>query len=228
MNKGDPSTRLAANSSLSRAGAYAAVKTMFPAIPDALAGGESVTIAGFGTFCSSQGIPPRHQGEENKNNAELGAGSATELSLTKTEADRMVGAVFAAIAERLSKEETVSIAGFGTIGTPARPARQGRNPVSARRSRAPPPGRRRSRPATPFATLSIHPGHTGREHAVMSGLGSWGTVRERLAGLSACQHVCDTDTRRCAVAEPVLLTLPRPDDRNNRRKRPASTGGFEL
>ena len=62
------------------------------------------------------------------NKAELGARLATEFSLTRATADRMLGAVFAAIGESLANEEPVSIAGFGTFSITARPARQGRNP----------------------------------------------------------------------------------------------------
>ena len=58
------------------------------------------------------------------NKAELGARLATELSLTKATADRMLSAVFG---ESLANEEPVSIAGFGTFSIRARPARKGRN-----------------------------------------------------------------------------------------------------
>ena len=60
------------------------------------------------------------------NKAELGARLAAEFSLTRATADRMLGAVFAAIGESLANEEPDSIAGFGTFTIRARPARQGR------------------------------------------------------------------------------------------------------
>ena len=51
-----------------------------------------------------------------------------QLSLTKTAADQVVSAVFSAIADSLARNETVTIAGFGTFATRRREARQGRNP----------------------------------------------------------------------------------------------------
>ena len=53
---------------------------------------------------------------------------ASQASLSKASADAAVSAVFAAISDALSREETVTIAGFGTFSTKRRPARQGRNP----------------------------------------------------------------------------------------------------
>ena len=46
--------------SLSRAGAHAAVDARFSAVAGALAGGETDTIAGFGTF--STGLRPARRG----------------------------------------------------------------------------------------------------------------------------------------------------------------------
>ena len=50
MNKSELSARVADAVSLSRNQAAAAVNTVFLAIADALARGETVTVAGFGTF----------------------------------------------------------------------------------------------------------------------------------------------------------------------------------
>ena len=50
MNKAAVAARVAAQTSLSRADADSAVSGVFSAIADALVGGETVTIAGFGTF----------------------------------------------------------------------------------------------------------------------------------------------------------------------------------
>ena len=50
MKKSDLATQVAADVSLSRAEAEQAVNTVLSAIGDALARGESVSIAGFGTF----------------------------------------------------------------------------------------------------------------------------------------------------------------------------------
>ena len=50
MKKSDISNHVAADTSLSKADAEGAVNAVLSAISDALARGESVTIAGFGTF----------------------------------------------------------------------------------------------------------------------------------------------------------------------------------
>ena len=64
------------------------------------------------------------------NKAELVTHVATEASVTKATAERLVGAVFSAIAgmRTLAREEPVAIAGFGTFATRSRAARRGRNP----------------------------------------------------------------------------------------------------
>ena len=155
------------------------------------------------------------------NKAELGARLATEFSLNRVTADRMLGAVFAAIGERLANEEPVSGAGFGTFSIRARPTRQGRNPP-ARRSRSPPrarPRSPRSGPARPFATPSTSP---GLEFAATSAIGYCERAVERLSGLAATRTDCDYDARRCSGVESVLLAVSRPDNRNSRPERPAS------
>ena len=53
---------------------------------------------------------------------------AGQASLSKAVADSAVNAVFSAISDALAKEETVTVAGFGTFSTKRRPSRQGRNP----------------------------------------------------------------------------------------------------
>ena len=50
MNKAEMADRLAARTSLNKADARAAVDSMFAAIGDALAHGEEVRIAGFGSL----------------------------------------------------------------------------------------------------------------------------------------------------------------------------------
>ena len=62
------------------------------------------------------------------NKAELVTHVATEASVTRATAERLVGAVFSAIADVLAREEPVAIAGFGTFATRSRAARRGRNP----------------------------------------------------------------------------------------------------
>ena len=62
------------------------------------------------------------------NKAELVSHVAAETSTTKPAAERMVGAVFSAIADALARDEPVAIAGFGKFAVRGRTARQGRNP----------------------------------------------------------------------------------------------------
>ena len=67
MNKSELSVRVAADASMSRAAAERAVDAVFRTISEALAGGEVVTIPGFGTFstrarAARQGRNP-HTGE---------------------------------------------------------------------------------------------------------------------------------------------------------------------
>ena len=50
MNKADISERMAARMGLGKSAARDAVETVFEAIGEALANGEEVRIAGFGTF----------------------------------------------------------------------------------------------------------------------------------------------------------------------------------
>ena len=62
------------------------------------------------------------------NKAELVTHVATEASVTKATAERLVGAVFSAIADALARDEPVAIAGFGRFAVRSRAARQRRNP----------------------------------------------------------------------------------------------------
>ena len=76
------------------------------------------------------------------NKAELVTHVAAETSSTKAAAERMVGAVFSTIADALAAGEHVTLAGFGTLSTRDRPAREGRNPrtgetIAIAASRAP-------------------------------------------------------------------------------------------
>ena len=64
MTKSELLTQVAAQASLTKASADAAVSAVFSAITDALANGETVTLTGFGTFSvrsreARQGRNPR-------------------------------------------------------------------------------------------------------------------------------------------------------------------------
>ena len=58
---------------------------------------------------------------------------ASHASLSRAAADAVVSAVFTAITGAPAEGETVTITGFGTFSTRARPARQGRNPRTGER-----------------------------------------------------------------------------------------------
>ena len=60
--------------------------------------------------------------------SDLSSHVATEASLSKAQASGVVDAVFSAIADALTRDESVTIPGFGTFTTKTRGARQGRNP----------------------------------------------------------------------------------------------------
>ena len=62
------------------------------------------------------------------NKADLVSHVADETSVTRTTAERVVGAVFTAIGDALARGEPVAIAGFGKFGTRSRAARRGHNP----------------------------------------------------------------------------------------------------
>ena len=62
------------------------------------------------------------------NKRELAAQVAARTSLSQSDADAAMRAVFSAIADALASGETVTIAGFGAFSTRSRPARPGRNP----------------------------------------------------------------------------------------------------
>lgn len=55
---------------------------------------------------------------------------AAEADLSKASAGRALDAAISAITDALSKQETVSLVGFGTFAVKHRAAREGRNPRS--------------------------------------------------------------------------------------------------
>ena len=64
MKRSDLSSHVATQASLSRAAADSVVDVVFTTIGDALARGETVTIAGFGTFSTKS--RPSRQGRHSK------------------------------------------------------------------------------------------------------------------------------------------------------------------
>ena len=64
------------------------------------------------------------------NKSDLCMHVAARASVSKATAEALVCAVFSTIGGALARDETVSIAGFGTFTTRARAARRGRNPAT--------------------------------------------------------------------------------------------------
>ena len=62
------------------------------------------------------------------NKTELIAAVAQNAGLTKKDAERVVNATFAAIADSLAKGDKVQVSGFGNFEVKTREARVGRNP----------------------------------------------------------------------------------------------------
>lgn len=64
------------------------------------------------------------------NNNELADHIAEKHQLSKTDARKLVDAVFAAIVDTATKGEEVALAGFGKFKIQDRPEREGRNPAT--------------------------------------------------------------------------------------------------
>ena len=85
MNKPELSARIAAETSLSTPSADGAVPAVISTIDDALASGETVTIAGFGTFIEeSTAGAPRPEAPRTGESAALDASKATSVKAGKT------------------------------------------------------------------------------------------------------------------------------------------------
>ena len=78
MNKAELTARVAARTSMSKAGADAAVSAVFTTIADVLASGETVAIAGFGTF-STRSRPAR-QGRNPRTGESIAIAASTAPS----------------------------------------------------------------------------------------------------------------------------------------------------
>ena len=64
------------------------------------------------------------------NKSELSTHVAAQVFVSRVTADSVVSAVFSTIADALSSNDTVAIAGFGNLSTRDRAAREGRNPAT--------------------------------------------------------------------------------------------------
>ncbi|WP_068086988.1 HU family DNA-binding protein [Novosphingobium rosa] len=62
------------------------------------------------------------------NNSDLAERLASDHGLTKTDARKLVDAIFAEIGDAAAKGEEVSLNGFGKFKVKDTPAREGRNP----------------------------------------------------------------------------------------------------
>ena len=84
MTKAQLTDRVAARASMSRAGADAAVNAVFSTIADALAGGETVTIAGFGTFAINSRPARRGRNPRTGENITIAASNRPSFKAGKT------------------------------------------------------------------------------------------------------------------------------------------------
>ncbi len=64
------------------------------------------------------------------NNADIAEQIAAGHGLTKTDARKVVDAVFAAVADAAAKGDEISVSGFGKFKVKASPAREGLNPAN--------------------------------------------------------------------------------------------------
>ncbi|QJU59267.1 HU family DNA-binding protein [Sphingomonas sp. AP4-R1] len=64
------------------------------------------------------------------NNADIADAVAASQGIPKTDAKKIVDAIFAAIGEAAAKGDEVSLAGFGKFKVKDQPERQGRNPAT--------------------------------------------------------------------------------------------------
>ena len=65
--------------------------------------------------------------------SELSSRAASETSLSRADADRVVNTALSTIGDALADGETVRLSGSGTFSTRGRAARQGRNPRTGER-----------------------------------------------------------------------------------------------
>lgn len=71
------------------------------------------------------------------NRAELADHIATDLEMSKAEADRFIKAFTGAVTKNFRREEGVKLAGFGTFSVKKRKAKKGRNPQTGEEMKIP-------------------------------------------------------------------------------------------
>lgn len=80
---------------------------------------------------SSRLLNPSEE-EKAMNKTELVAEIAKEADVTKVKAEKALNAVISGIKNALSKEESVTLVGFGTFSVAKRSTRKGRNPQTGK------------------------------------------------------------------------------------------------
>ena len=103
------------------------------------------------------------------NRSELSSHVATRAHVSKTEADRVIGAVFTAIEDALARGETVAGAGFGKVSAPHRRPARAAPPAPGSAWPAPPSRCRHARRERRFATRSTR---SARAPSAEIGLGA--------------------------------------------------------
>ena len=84
MNKSELSSRVASDASLSKATADSVVNAVFSAITDTLARGESVAIAGFGTFTTRARAARQGRNPQNGESITIAASTVPGFKAGKT------------------------------------------------------------------------------------------------------------------------------------------------
>ena len=91
MNRTELCARVAARSSLSRADAATALDSVVSAIADALEGGDTVNIAGFGKFTASHRAPRRGRNPRTGETVSIPARTVPTFKAAKALRDRLYG-----------------------------------------------------------------------------------------------------------------------------------------
>ena len=84
MNKAELSARVAVRTSMSMLSADAAVSAVFSTIADALASGETVRVAGFGTFSTRSRAARKGQIPRTGESTAIGASNTPSFKAGKT------------------------------------------------------------------------------------------------------------------------------------------------
>ena len=139
MNKSELSSRVAADASLSKAAADTVIDAVFSTIADALANGETVAIAGFGTFSIRARAARQGRNSQTGEPFTIAASKAPAFKAGKALRDAVRGESTrrSQAGAPASSLESVASAHRVRLRAPSRPARA-TGPAAPRSGRAPP------------------------------------------------------------------------------------------